>query len=142
MPVPDDDAIIDDILNESSSSYDIKDTNNKNKEMSTDGRDIIGRKNPTSAISREEAEKITEWKNLQRINAEFKKKHGLQGYSMDDILPEGNKLVINEEKVKQRKEKEKQMIEKMIEDQKKSPKAVKHTIDGKTAVYGAEVPTQ
>lgn len=138
-----DDAIIDDILNESSSSYDIKGNKNKNKnkEMSTDVRDAVGR-NLTPVISREESEKITEWKNLQRINAEFKKKHGIQGYSMDDILTDGQRLIIDEDRVKERKEREKAIVDRLIEQDRKSAKAVKHTIDGKTAVFGQEVPTQ
>jgi hypothetical protein len=136
MSVPDDDAIIDDILNESSSSY------TDNREMSNNPNEMVGKRRPRPVIPRQESENITEMKWLQKLNADFKVKNKLQGYAMDEISVVNDKLVINEEKVKERKAREKELVEKMFESQNKLPKAVKHTLDGKTSVYGAEVPTQ
>lgn len=136
----DDDALINDILNDSTAKP--AQTNQKGKEMSNDPRDLVGRRNKTPVITKEEADKITEWKKMQKLNAEFKVKHGLQGYSMDEITAEGNKLVIKDDKVSERKAIEKELVTKAIEDEKGKPKAVAHDITGKTRLFGQEVPTQ
>jgi hypothetical protein len=129
-----DDAIIDQILTEGTIPK------GEGEDMSSNPKDMVGRRMPTPAISKEESDAITDWKELQRLNAVFKKKHGLQGYSIDEINAAGNKLMINEDKVYQRKAMEKGLIDKMIKEDKEAPKAVAHSLDGKTKVFKQEVP--
>jgi hypothetical protein len=129
-----DDALIDQILTEGTIPR------GKGKEMSLNPKEMVGRRRSTPVISKEESDAITEWKELQRINAIFKKKHGLQGYSIDEINAAGNKLMIDEDKVYQRKAVEKALVDKMIKADSEAPKAVAHSLDGKTKVFKEEVP--
>jgi hypothetical protein len=140
MSDEEDDAIIDQILDEGTVTQIKKGGEKGKQDMSSNPKDMVGRQTPTPVISREESDAITEWKELQKANALFKKKHGLQGYSIDEINASGNKLNINENKVNERKALEKELVDKMIKEDRETPKAVAHSLDGKTKIFKEEVP--
>jgi hypothetical protein len=103
----------------------------KGKQMSFHPKELVkGR--PTLTI--EESEAITDLKNTQKMEADFRRRNNMQGYPLDEIKAEGNKLVIDEDKVNARKQHESELIKKMYEEDKKSARGVKHNVEGRTVL--------
>lgn len=109
------------------------------KIMSYSPKDMV---KDQAIITQEEAAALTEWKEIQKRQAEFKKKHGMQGYAWEEIKvsDKGNSLIIDMDKVQNRKETSKVLLDKAVDIEKHSAKGVKHFLeDGKTVLLKKEV---
>ena len=107
----------------------------KGKEMSYHPKELVKGK---PVLTKDESDSITELQELRKQQAIFKKKNNVQGYAIDEIKPEGNRLVIDQDKVNERKQHDKDLVKKMYDEEKKSARGVKHTIEGRTQLFRNE----
>ena len=125
----DDEKFIDNIITKQTNRSGNAANPTKGKQMSFHPKELVKGK---PVITEEESQSITDWKEMQRAQALFRERHRMQGYKIDEIKPEGNALVIDQEKVNERKRREEELIRKLKEEDKKASKGVKHTVQGKS----------
>lgn len=133
----DDDSFIDSIL-DTQAAREGKATTSRGPKMSSNRKDMIkGKKGVlVPAITKEEADSITEWNNLKKAQAEFKLKHGKQGLPFDALKQEGNSLKVNEDLIKERNLNDDRLLKQMQVEDKNSSNGVAHFVTGETVVLG------
>jgi hypothetical protein len=131
----DDDKLIDKHIAKEMGKSGIAD-NPKGKQMSFHPKELIKGK-PT--LTQDESDSVTDYIQTRTVEAKFRERNPtMQGYPLNEIKAEGNKLVIDTDKVNERKQHEAELIKKMYDEQKKSAKGVKHNVEGKTVLLKSD----